>query len=325
MTNISEFDWRLCVICQLSTDEILQCPAESTRSDIGAGYKSFANNLVKFRDINNLPVKVNFNYFDEGRGVEDCFMIHKAKWHKSCRSKFGNDKLERALKRHNGDSAASQPSCKFTRFSLQTKHVIGTEVCFFCDESDNTGTLHAASTFGVDERVRECAMLLQDSKLLAKLSSGDMVAQEVKYHAKCLAALYNRSRAAQSKLTQENAESKRSGIAFAELVAYINEIRETASSPPVFKLNDLTRMFSSRLDQLNNNTDSPSYVHATRLVMSHTGSNGIKLVQRRAMNRVTSALFCICAPCEWNQLPLHVTSSKSVFMFKRLLFQFLLP
>jgi hypothetical protein len=241
MTNLTEFDWKLCIICQLSTDEVLQCPAESTRSDIGAGYKSFASNLAKFLEINDLPVKVNCSHFDEGRGVEECLMVHKAKWHKSCRSKFGKDKLERALKRHNSDSAASQPSCKLTRSSLQTKHIIGSEVCFFCDESDNKGTLHAASTFGVDERVRECAMLLQDSKLLGKLSFGDMVAQEVKYHAQCLTALYNRCRAEQSKATQVNAESK-SGIAFAELVTYMNEIRETSTSPPVFKLNDLTRI-----------------------------------------------------------------------------------
>jgi hypothetical protein len=76
--------------------------------------------------------------------VEDCFTIHKAKWYKSSHSKFGNDKLKRALKRHNGDSAALQPSCKFTKFSLQTKHIIGTEVCFFCNESEHTRTMHAS-------------------------------------------------------------------------------------------------------------------------------------------------------------------------------------
>jgi hypothetical protein len=51
-------------------------------------------------------------------------------------------------------------------------------------------------------------------------------------------------------------------------------------------------------------------------VTSHTRSNGIKLVQRRATNRVTSALFCIRAPREWNQLPLHITSSKSLLCLR---------
>lgn len=53
-------------------------------------------------------------------------------------------------------------------------------------------------------------------------------------------------------------------------------------------------------------------------VTSRTRSNEIKLVQHRASNKVTSALFCIRAPRQWNQLHLHITSSKSFYLFKRL-------
>ena len=42
-------------------------------------------------------------------------------------------------------------------------------------------TLRNASTFQVDVRVRQCAVKLQDIALLAKLSAGDMIAQEAKY------------------------------------------------------------------------------------------------------------------------------------------------
>ena len=64
--------------------------------------------------------------------------------------------------------------------------------CFFCDQTDNLRNLHTASTFEVDQKVRKCAVALKDSKLLAKLSAGDMIAIEAKYHAKCLIDLYNR-------------------------------------------------------------------------------------------------------------------------------------
>ena len=65
---------------------------------------------------------------------------------------------------------------------MQAKHLV-----FFCG-------LHEASTFQIDRRVRESAALLGDTLLLARLSMGDMVALEAKYHAKCLLALYNRAR-----------------------------------------------------------------------------------------------------------------------------------
>ena len=53
-------------------------------------------------------------------------------------------------------------------------------------------SLHEVTTFQVDPRVCECAELTEDSiMLLAKLFAGDMVALEVKYHSKCLLALYH--------------------------------------------------------------------------------------------------------------------------------------
>ena len=44
-----------------------------------------------------------------------------------------------------------------------------------------------------DSRVRECAKTLQDTALLAKLSAGDLVALEAKYHAKCLFCIVQQS------------------------------------------------------------------------------------------------------------------------------------
>jgi len=49
-------DWYRCIICQTVTDENLQCPAESKRTDGGAGYISFSENLAHFRELDSIPV-----------------------------------------------------------------------------------------------------------------------------------------------------------------------------------------------------------------------------------------------------------------------------
>ena len=50
-------------------------------------------------------------------------------------------------------------------------------------------------TMKLNKKINDCAKTLNDGKLLAKLSAGDVIAQELKYHPACLVALYNRERA----------------------------------------------------------------------------------------------------------------------------------
>ena len=44
------------------------------------------------------------------------------------------------------------------------------------------------STFGVDSKVQQCTLKLQDRHLLAKLSAGDLTAQGAWYYLQCLLA-----------------------------------------------------------------------------------------------------------------------------------------
>jgi hypothetical protein len=50
-------------------------------------------------------------------------------------------------------------------------------LCFFCDAPIEQH-YHKAATKKLDDNVRKMAMELQDTQLLAKLSSGDMVAMD---------------------------------------------------------------------------------------------------------------------------------------------------
>ena len=63
--------------------------------------------------------------------------------------------------------------------------------CLFCNQVIRDEKSREAMTFKVNSRALESARLLEDEALLAKLSAGDVMAQEVKYHPKCFTGLYN--------------------------------------------------------------------------------------------------------------------------------------
>ena len=147
---------------------------------------------------------------------------------------------------------------KFTRLSKEhEEHSM--ETCFFCGKSGDA--LRNASTFEVDIRVRQCALKLQDKPLLAKLSAGDLIAQEAKYHPQCLASLYNKAR--DTKAPESNADDVNHGIAFAGLISYIEEVRMDSLVAPVFKLTDLVNLYRTRLEQLG--THITGRIHSTKL------------------------------------------------------------
>ena len=118
--------------------------------------------------------------------------------------------------------------------------------------------------FKLNTRLKECALQLQDTILLVKLSAGDMISQDAVYHKNCLVALYNREKRSHPGNTQENAERQYQGIALGELVSYIDEIRaESTTSIPVFKLTEFAKLYSDQLEELGAKITGP--IHTTRL------------------------------------------------------------
>ena len=88
----------------------------------------------------------------------------------------------------------------------------------------------------LNERLNECACNLNDGKLLALLSGGDVVALELKYHCSCLTALYNRERAhiaAENKEKLQSSQEKEAfPLVFSELLKYVIETnKKTVMSP----------------------------------------------------------------------------------------------
>ena len=195
-TTPPETNWKLYLVCQEETTESLVCPVLSKRRDPGSGYTTMAANLVKFDELGKLSRTVQLQRLYEGQGVEATTVAHQAKWHKTCMLQYNNTMLRRAEKRPIASSSAFGSSDdvpgKRTR-SFSSEATTSDASCFFCGES-GTETLHGVATYQVDTRVRKCAAQVGDNELLARLSMGDMVALEAKYHSKCLLALYYRAK-----------------------------------------------------------------------------------------------------------------------------------
>lgn len=82
------------------------------------------------------------------------------------------------------------------------------------------------------------------------------------YHVQCLVSLYNRAR--DKKNTQETEiEQTNHGIAFAELISYIEDARSDNEIAPIFKLADLCKLYSMRMKQLG--SDLSGRIHSTKL------------------------------------------------------------
>ena len=77
-----------------------------------------------------------------------------------------------------------------------------------------------------------------------------MVAIDAKYHLQCLVSLYNRASALSTTRKTDESRKVNEGIALAELLAYIDEMRMNADVAPIFKLSDLVKLYSSRLEYL---------------------------------------------------------------------------
>ena len=162
----SAINWSLCVLCQEDTGDSLQCPANTRRNDIslGSGYKSLAENILAFCSLGCPPLPIDTSKINEGDGIEATLKRNAAKWHKNCRNKFNSLKLERATKRKRLNECDILIA-KRTRNSFgvtQTRSKFDTR-CIFC-ETDSTEALHQVSTFNIDSRVRECALLLDDTR-----------------------------------------------------------------------------------------------------------------------------------------------------------------
>ncbi|CAC5423156.1 unnamed protein product [Mytilus coruscus] len=214
-TDSWETDWSKCCLCQEDTVETLKLTAD--------GYKMLATNIPKFHEMNSLPIPLDVRRFNNGSGIESTLTTNEAKCHPTCRIKFNNTKLKRAEQRYESTKSIKKAP---------------------------PSSLRKAMTMKLNDRLKSCAETLQDKQLLAKLSIGDVIAQDLKYHPACLVGLYNKERAVKKKTEQTqidtNAEKEAGDVALAELVNYVFETQRNSDGANAFRLADLSNMYEKK-------------------------------------------------------------------------------
>ena len=124
--------------------------------------------------------------------------------------------------------------------------------------------LYLVQSFRLDQRVRRCAKILDDTVLYAKLQNGDMIAQDEMYRRPCLLDLYRKASTSQLEGHYSDKERQLHGIAFSEIVAFLEtSCISVEDEIPVFRLSDLNKFYCERLEELGLKLEVR--VHSSRL------------------------------------------------------------
>ena len=111
-------NWELCCLCQEDTGAPLQCPVNSLRASTVSGYVSLANHLSEFAELGHLLMNIDTARLNDGDGMEATLVRHNARWHKTCRLKGNQTKLERLVK---SKDMKACPSAVTTRSRLTSQ------------------------------------------------------------------------------------------------------------------------------------------------------------------------------------------------------------
>ena len=184
-------------------------------------YNTVAKNLFEFRKIDALliPLKKRIEMFSSPDELSAILIERHAGVHKTCAALFNKQKLDRKRKifdmqNNNAEINNDGPSRKMTRLSTELKNFSNS--CFFCEKT-NQQELHECLSIQTSNRVKRMAETLGDLKLLGKLSEGDMIATEAKYHSRCFLDLFNRHRKHNRNISMD---SKSEQFKFLEGITY---------------------------------------------------------------------------------------------------------
>ncbi|GFO12305.1 hypothetical protein PoB_003881000 [Plakobranchus ocellatus] len=83
--TLNPIDWNLCALCQEPSSKPLNCPAQSKRTDSGAGYVTLGDNLKNILQLGKRPLSIDIARLDEGDGIGNTLARNHAQWHTSCR------------------------------------------------------------------------------------------------------------------------------------------------------------------------------------------------------------------------------------------------
>lgn len=126
-------------------------------------------------------------------------ILHSTTYHKYCYNDL------KKIPQTAPEPTTRPNSPKYQRLS---KRQSSTQICcFLCDEPDDVANMHQVLTTNLNKKVKEAAEYLKKFELLSKVSTGDLIANEARYHLSCLNKLYKEHE--QEKKTQNLSKRKK--------------------------------------------------------------------------------------------------------------------
>lgn len=240
-------DWKKCIICQESNNEVLKCPLNGNGSfEVNCQVSSaFLENVRAFKQVGLSPVQLSL---DDDITVESLCQ-NRASWHKPCHLKFSISKLKKAEERINrkrNEKIDTNIPQKIRRRSDDQS----IPRCIFCDSTDESiSKLRSFAMLETGENISKMALELGKFDLLGRMANGDLIAIEAKYHLRCLVGLRNEYRShCNKKIKDESEDTDRKideSVAFRELIEYIDQCMEDGNH--IFRLSDLSQLYVERL------------------------------------------------------------------------------
>ena len=203
-----------------------------------------------------LPSTFRLPELNDGSGLQETLKKKNGKYHKNCRCTYDGQKLERTRNRLHPSTVDDKNSSvcgRSTRSNLGCSIDIK-NVCLFCNASEGATKkkLTQAPTIEVGRNIMSHAIVLNDTQLIAKLSTDDLVALEAKYHRSCNVKFLTRSRSCVRNQDGVAVDQNRLayGVVVSELVQYMQDMFTYSETAPAFRLSDITKLLDARLNRL---------------------------------------------------------------------------
>ena len=189
------FDWNLCILCQLKKPNKKE---KLRHSDDGCD--TLADMLPKFAKKGLFNIH-KFNCGESEDELRATLKAKKAKYHRECYLLYDQQHYNRLPPSPSEEEVEkSGPSC--SKRSKRDSLPLGETICFLCNKSDTVlcaAGAKNASKFTVDKqhveqmtaKLRSMVLYLDMESVFARISSGDVISNELYYHPSCYKQLVN--------------------------------------------------------------------------------------------------------------------------------------
>ena len=185
--TLRDLNFLLCIFCQKHSNDPLVVPGTKSHRN-SSPYETLEADILLYKSAGIDIIWAKVLEDGTGRTIGERLQTNNAGWHIGCRVKYNKHKFGR-LNKINCNSNSCETK---TKLQNRERKDIKEKICIFCEMPVGQKRLHDVTTHNIDSKVRQCAIDLQDTKMLAKLSAGDMIAIEAKYHRDCLTNYYRR-------------------------------------------------------------------------------------------------------------------------------------